>query len=421
LRFLRGQTIVHRDIKPQNLLLQPPNDQDIKSGHPPGIPVLQVADFGFARFLPQQSMAETLCGSPLVKSLLGKRYISSDAERFGSLYMAPEILRYEKYDAKADLWSVGAVLYEMATGKPPFRAQNPVELLRKIERGEDRIRFPDERDAKQDADQQKAGKAPPRAVAEDIKRLCRALLKRNPVERMGFDMFFEAAAAVAADVPADTFAPKSLSEPPANDRISREVVAAMDQQEGAFARPSPTPFPTKKAAVPGASDRIHSSPAVVTTAAAATPARRQPVFPPKYVVGGSTYPATTVLAKSKPVDIVEGVKAKDFALRHQRGDTPPDLAAGSRLGILLPFSIGITELISIYTSIEDNSPSHPPTPKSDIGILSSAPSSYNNAGYSNEDSVVGREYVVVEKGTVEINALADGEMLFHHDCNHRIT
>lgn len=46
--------------------------------------------------------------------------------------MAPEILRYEKYDAKADLWSVGAVLYEMSVGKPPFRAQNHIDLLRKV-------------------------------------------------------------------------------------------------------------------------------------------------------------------------------------------------------------------------------------------------------------------------------------------------
>lgn len=67
------------------------------------MPILKIADFGFARFLPSTSMAETLCGSPL--------------------YMAPEILRYEKYNAKADLWSVGAVLYEMVVGKPPFKAE----------------------------------------------------------------------------------------------------------------------------------------------------------------------------------------------------------------------------------------------------------------------------------------------------------
>lgn len=48
----------------QNLLLQPAEAADLAAGHPPGIPVLKVADFGFARWLPSQSLAETLCGSP---------------------------------------------------------------------------------------------------------------------------------------------------------------------------------------------------------------------------------------------------------------------------------------------------------------------------------------------------------------------
>ncbi|KAJ5895098.1 hypothetical protein N7495_006789 [Penicillium taxi] len=170
LKFLRDRNLIHRDIKPQNLLLCPPATS-YRSGTPPvipykgsdnsyepvtgimSLPMLKIADFGFARSLPATSLAETLCGSPL--------------------YMAPEILRYEKYDAKADLWSVGTVLYEMVVGRPPFRASNHVELLRKIEKGEDRIRFPDENPA-----------------SEDIKKLIRGLLKRNPVERLNFPEFF---------------------------------------------------------------------------------------------------------------------------------------------------------------------------------------------------------------------------------------
>ncbi|KAK3374960.1 hypothetical protein B0H63DRAFT_261919 [Podospora didyma] len=171
LKFLREGNFVHRDVKPQNLLLLPSpqwreinktTKQILSASHDsltpavglPSLPMLKLADFGFARVLPSTSLAETLCGSPL--------------------YMAPEILRYERYDAKADLWSVGTVLYEMVTGKPPFRAANHVELLRKIEAADDVIRFP--RDS---------------VVSTDMKGLIRALLKRAPVERMTFEAFFQ--------------------------------------------------------------------------------------------------------------------------------------------------------------------------------------------------------------------------------------
>lgn len=158
LEFLRERQLVHRDIKPQNLLLCPPKktEREARDAGYKGIwelPVLKLADFGFARILPNTSLAETLCGSPL--------------------YMAPEILRYEKYNAKADLWSVGAVLYEMITGRPPFRANNHVDLLSNIEKGNDAIKFP------------AASEASP-----EIRRLIRALLKKNPTERMGFVEFF---------------------------------------------------------------------------------------------------------------------------------------------------------------------------------------------------------------------------------------
>lgn len=69
---------LQRDLKPQNLLLS-----DSSS-----MPLLKIADFGFARSLAPQGLAETLCGSPL--------------------YMAPEILQFHKYDAKVRCprWSI---------------------------------------------------------------------------------------------------------------------------------------------------------------------------------------------------------------------------------------------------------------------------------------------------------------------------
>lgn len=62
--------LLQRDLKPQNLLLSDSTST----------PLLKIADFGFARSLAPQGLAETLCGSPL--------------------YMAPEILQFQKYDAK---------------------------------------------------------------------------------------------------------------------------------------------------------------------------------------------------------------------------------------------------------------------------------------------------------------------------------
>lgn len=189
MEFLRERDYIHRDVKPQNLLLLPSPKYLAKSKDRPlvmsasaeamiprvgleSLPMLKLADFGFARSLPSTSMAETLCGSPL--------------------YMAPEILRYEKYDAKADLWSIGTVLYEMMIGKPPFRAGNHVELLRKIEMSEDHIKFP---------------KDP--IPSPEMKDLIKGLLKRTPTQRLPFVEFFKHVAVtdpipglVGEDIPA---------------------------------------------------------------------------------------------------------------------------------------------------------------------------------------------------------------------------
>lgn len=162
LKFLRSKNLVHRDIKPQNLLLATPlvGYHDSQTFHDLGfvgiynLPILKIADFGFARFLPNTSLAETLCGSPL--------------------YMAPEILNYQKYNAKADLWSVGTVLYEMACGKPPFKASNHLELFKKIKKANDVIIFPAQC-----------------VVEPALKDLICRLLTFDPNARIGFAEFFD--------------------------------------------------------------------------------------------------------------------------------------------------------------------------------------------------------------------------------------
>ncbi|KAL1729588.1 kinase-like domain-containing protein [Schizophyllum commune] len=187
LKFLRHRKLIHRDIKPQNLLLHPAGEDEFKRGHPLGVPVLKLADFGFARSLPNAMMAQTLCGSPL--------------------YMAPEILKYEPYGPKVDLWSTGAVLYEMAVGKPPFRAQNHIELINKIEKSKG-IRFPDE-------EPQTGKNAEAQPVPQDIKDLIRALLRRLPIERADYEQFFSSPAMQNSKFPRPE-APKEA--PDAEDR-----------------------------------------------------------------------------------------------------------------------------------------------------------------------------------------------------------
>jgi len=180
LRFLWGQELIHRDIKPQNLLLTGPVPIEELAENPPiaiksGVSnnngtssihddpsrgfCLKIADFGFARHLQRASLAETLCGSPL--------------------YMAPEILQHHRYDAKADLWSVGTVLFEMIAGRPPFNGENHIDLLRNI--------------------QTKAVRLPPNVrVSKACVNLLRILLNRNPLSRAGFKEFFEACDAFVA-------------------------------------------------------------------------------------------------------------------------------------------------------------------------------------------------------------------------------
>lgn len=225
------------------------------------------------------------------------RRTTDSQAHIGSLYMAPEILRYEKYDAKADLWSVGAVLFEMSVGKPPFRAQNHVDLLRRIERGEDRIKFPDEK--RVDDTVPLAEQKVPTQVASDVKAIIRRLLKRHPSERMSFDDFFREAAAVAQSGSASGFAPAEVvsarvaanarASPPstrsspivppdsvaAEHTTTRRDASSPLAPQGAFApAPSPIPRAASRASPPLAAlaPRAVRPPPSPSPAAAAAPA-----------------------------------------------------------------------------------------------------------------------------------------------------
>ncbi|GAA5826533.1 hypothetical protein JCM3770_006373 [Rhodotorula araucariae] len=437
LRFLRSQNVIHRDIKPQNLLLQPASAADIAAGHPPGIPVLKVADFGFARWLPSQSMAETLCGSPL--------------------YMAPEILRYEKYDAKVDLWSVGAVLFEMSVGKPPFRAQNHVDLLRKIERGEDRIKFPDER--RSDEAVPPAEQTAPTKVAGDVKALIRRLLKRHPSERMSFEDFFREAAIVAQSGSASEFAPAETVSarmaanaraaargpertpavvPPesiaAERTTSRRDAPSPNVAQGAYGAQAPAvPAPSPSWAVPRASSSANTTRASPPhSSAAPTPVPVAPSPAPVTLVHPTPSPRVSRFAPAdtdpppfarRPTSAAAAPASPPLAppvpgashIRRTGSFAPPPgivqrvgagTAIGSGSGVGSSGSGSASAGAVVRRSSDSPVPSSSAPPVSAVDRFASTNKASDSMTDSN-DSVLGKDYVVVEKRTVEINALAD--------------
>ncbi|EPQ27586.1 uncharacterized protein PFL1_04724 [Pseudozyma flocculosa PF-1] len=408
LQFMRGRDIVHRDIKPQNLLLQPPEQSFIDLGNPKEIPQVKVADFGFARHLGSNVLAETLCGSPL--------------------YMAPEILRYEKYDAKADLWSVGAVLFEMSVGKPPYKANNHVELLRRIEKGEDRIKFPDERSAgslaREAVRRQEAGEPPlppPHPVSGDIKTLIRQLLRQRPVERMSFEDFFHSPviedykAQVLANVPTARPVPSNAgavgvkqieahtaaidsnataaSSAPAADSAGLQRRGSGTQ--GTHSRSSSTR--EREAALQPV--RNDSTPLTGSPKPSAAAVPRS--FTSKYVVGDVGLPTPTAATTTTTT-------TKTMTQGAERRDNQRSASSSSRDGVRSSNSASNTAGATRRSGGDEEAAqaSQQPYARSPDEIGTAVDSGHLDEG-KGEDSFLGKEYVMVEKRNVEVNALAD--------------
>jgi serine/threonine protein kinase/Tol biopolymer transport system component len=101
--------IVHRDLKPDNIIVLPPDGEGERE-------TAKVVDFGIAKLrdlaaVPTLTQAGTLMGTPY--------------------YMSPEQCRGDALDARSDVYSLGAVLYEMLAGEPPFTAANITGVVTK--------------------------------------------------------------------------------------------------------------------------------------------------------------------------------------------------------------------------------------------------------------------------------------------------
>ncbi|XP_061987757.1 serine/threonine-protein kinase ATG1t isoform X1 [Populus nigra] len=144
LKILQSHHIIHRDLKPENILLSG-KESDV---------VLKIADFGLSRRVLPDNYVETVCGSPF--------------------YMAPEVLQFQRYDYKVDMWSVGVILFELLNGYPPFRGRTNFQLLQNI-KSSSCLPF---------SQHILSGLHP------DCVDICSRLLSANPVQRLSFDEFY---------------------------------------------------------------------------------------------------------------------------------------------------------------------------------------------------------------------------------------
>lgn len=144
MKYLRANNVSHFDLKPQNLLLTRPNSSSTF--------VLKICDFGFAQHLSMDEENSTVKGSPL--------------------YMAPEIILHRKYDPRADLWSIGVILYECLFGKAPYSSRSIEELMDKV-KSLQKIEIPS--NAK---------------ISPECEDLLTRLLQHDPNNRITFEEFF---------------------------------------------------------------------------------------------------------------------------------------------------------------------------------------------------------------------------------------
>ncbi|CAO3645721.1 unnamed protein product [Mucor fragilis] len=231
LKYLHDQNLIHRDIKPKNIFLVPPPTPSVTN-----LPDVKLGDFGFAKALPKTSLAMSVLGSPI--------------------YMAPEVLRGEPYNYKADLWSLGVVLYELMTGHTLFQSTDMENLRTTVDAYRDHIPFREEK----------------YVYSSELKDLAKVLLKRRPEKRASCEEFCHYVKLISQKDRYNDANPSSLIDSNEFQQIEDEyiVIECEPPPESSIISPTPPLIPNiqrshsvdnykKKPTPPPIRDRRHSA------------------------------------------------------------------------------------------------------------------------------------------------------------------
>ena len=140
--------IIHRDLKLKNIMIKYNNKIPIIGF------LIKLSDFGYSKVMNEESMTATNLGTPATK--------------------APEIMFGNDYNSKADLWSVGVIIYQLLFDKLPFPAKN-VSQLKEIIRKSNGVKLPEPNN---------------NPISDVCFNLIDRLLQKNPEERIDFDDYF---------------------------------------------------------------------------------------------------------------------------------------------------------------------------------------------------------------------------------------
>ena len=122
-KYMHGNQIMHRDIKLENILVNFESEKD-KNDLNMMKATVKIIDFGFACKIGKNALTYTTIGNPMNMSPLILKKLTSHGK-----------VRQLGYDMKADIWSLGAICYQMLIGKAAFDADDIDELVEKIEKG----------------------------------------------------------------------------------------------------------------------------------------------------------------------------------------------------------------------------------------------------------------------------------------------